>query len=253
LVTLVVCRGRGEAEAARDRSAAELRRSTERYQLFVARSPVAMFRSGLDGRLLDVNPAFLRLFGFSSSATALATSAAELYSRPADRARILEELARGSQATNQVAIFRRRDGSELVGLLTARIVEEEGGPSVEGQILDVTQARETERLRMVSALAQAAAHEINNPLTPLLGDVQLLQADGALSESTLRRLARVARSAERIRDIVAAMQHLTRVKLAPTSASNLPPMIDLRRSAGTGGEDAQVQPAPGQSDPGDDR
>ena len=48
-------------------------------------------------------------------------------------------------------------------------------------------------------------HEINNPLTGLIGQSQLLLRDAGLSEDARRRIQTIEQLAKRIRDTVAAL------------------------------------------------
>ena len=66
-------------------------------------------------------------------------------------------------------------------------------------------ALRTERDRVALETARAAAHEINTPLTVLMGRVELMMAGKEQSESTRHSLEAVYESAERIRDTVIRM------------------------------------------------
>ena len=79
-------------------------------------------------------------------------------------------------------------------------------------------AREEERLRAVVAeyearlaefaqLASRARHEVNNPLTGLIGQAQLLLRED-LSETARRRVQTIEQLANRIRDSVATLRQI---------------------------------------------
>src|SRR5918911_2066895 len=79
-------------------------------------------------------------------------------------------------------------------------------------------AREEERLRAVVAeyearlaefaqLASRARHEINNPLTGLIGQAQLLLRED-LSDAARRRVQTIEQLANRIRDTVATLREI---------------------------------------------
>jgi hypothetical protein len=89
--------------------------------------------------------------------------------------------------------------------------------------------REAASLRSVNLLAQAAAHEINNPLSIIVGYSQMLEdrlAPGS-EEGGWARTCR--RAAGRIRDAVARLGRI--VRLEPIEpGGGLPPILDTERS-----------------------
>lgn len=44
-----------------------MQRSEKRFRSYFENAPIGMFRSSLDGKLLDVNPAVFRMLGYGSS------------------------------------------------------------------------------------------------------------------------------------------------------------------------------------------
>ena len=85
----------------------------------------------------------------------------------------------------------------------------------------------------------AAAHEINNPLTVVSGELQLLAREaGAVSGV---RIAAMLEALERIREVVLRMNQITR--LVPAEGQrNLPEMLDLGRSSGHAEASGGVEP-----------
>jgi signal transduction histidine kinase len=79
------------------------------------------------------------------------------------------------------------------------------------------------RLTEAADLMARVRHEINNPLTALLGQAQLLLRE-ELSDGARRRTTTIEHSATRIRDIVAELRDIQRPQSAAptesTSASN---------------------------------
>ncbi len=86
---------------------------------------------------------------------------------------------------------------------------------------------EAAQLRAVTALANATAHEINNPLTIVTGQLELL----AREQPTLAaRVRSVCDAAYRIADVVTRMRRITRLRVV-CDAANLPEMLDLDASS----------------------
>ena len=90
-------------------------------------------------------------------------------------------------------------------------------------------------------MALAAAHEINNPLTVVWGEIQLLAREvGARWES---RIEAMLEALERIRDVVARMNRINRLEQAE-QLKNLPEMLDLNKSSGPSGQTGDRPGAP---------
>jgi DNA-binding response OmpR family regulator len=95
--------------------------------------------------------------------------------------------------------------------------------------------REAETLRAVNRLALTAAHEINNPLTVVIGQLQLLAAEFAHTGQATTRIAPALEAADRIARIVDLMGRITRLEAHEVGAG-MPEILDLWRSAGLGAE-----------------
>jgi signal transduction histidine kinase len=71
-----------------------------------------------------------------------------------------------------------------------------------------------ERLTEFAALAAHVRHEINNPLTGLIGQAQLLLRE-ELSDTARRRVQTIEQLANRIRDTVASLREIQTPQPAP--------------------------------------
>jgi signal transduction histidine kinase len=89
-----------------------------------------------------------------------------------------------------------------------------------------TAEREAAMLRAVAALAAAAAHEINNPLAVIMGRISLAREDGQLGEHA----GAVLEAVQRMHEIVTRLGQITKLELLGDVPSDLPPMLDIRRS-----------------------
>ena len=89
--------------------------------------------------------------------------------------------------------------------------------------------RHAAQLASVAELATAAAHEINNPLTIIQGNLDLFMRRPDLPHDVGGRLETMLAAGERIADIVGRMRRIIRLERAPGPAG-LPVMLDLRRS-----------------------
>ena len=88
---------------------------------------------------------------------------------------------------------------------------------------------EAASLRSVNLLAQAAAHEINNPLAIITGYVQMLEERLPPGTEESHWAHNCRNAAVRIRDAVARLSRIVRVE-ATQPTGTLPPILDTKRS-----------------------
>jgi len=115
----------------------ELQASEERYRLLFDRNVAGVFRSTLDGRMLDCNDALVGYLGYASREEVLALKAWDFYHQRSDREQMLD-LLRRNRALLQVRIaLRRKDGSSVLGVVNASLVPGDGdGEHLLGTIVE---------------------------------------------------------------------------------------------------------------------
>ncbi len=126
------------------RTLREARESQHRFQRLFTDSRDAAFIADRHGRLTDVNPAAVAMFGFESRAEMLTQPGDKSWFRhPAERRAYLRNLARHGYVQDFPCTLQRRDGSSFDALLTATVVKERGIRF--GLIRDVTVLRRAEQ------------------------------------------------------------------------------------------------------------
>lgn len=84
-----------------------------------------------------------------------------------------------------------------------------------------------EKLETIKQMGVTINHEINNPLTGLLGNVELLLLDNSLNEITRKKLDKIRSLSLRIRDVVKKMTEIKEPALIQYSQHIQ--MIDIGR------------------------
>ncbi len=190
----------------RHRAQDALRESEERYRQLFERNLAGVYRSTLDGRVLDCNDSFARIFGYSSRAEVINRRAEDLYASAGDRAAFLARLREHGVLTNYEWPMRRKDGNEIWVLENTTLVARvEGQPELlEGSIFDISKRKQAEQAlrragqyEAIGRLAGGVANDFNNILEIVLGQSELLLASGLLDESLSRRAREIRDAAER--------------------------------------------------------
>lgn len=128
-----------------------LRKSEERYRRLFEDAVLGIFRSSLDGKNIEVNPAHARMFGYESPEEELsltANIAHTLYADANQFSRNLEKTLSSPTPIRSEVLCRRKDGSLFNGILHAwKVRDASGNPLyIEGFIEDITHRKQTEAL-----------------------------------------------------------------------------------------------------------
>ena len=86
-----------------------------------------VFRTTLDGRILDCNNALAGFLGYRSREELLSRDVWDLYHQRRDREQFLEQLQRGRALTNLRLHLKKKDGSSITGLVNVSMIPAEGG------------------------------------------------------------------------------------------------------------------------------
>lgn len=126
--------------------------SEEKYRSIFENVTEGIFRSHLDGTLLDVNPAMARILGYSSPRELLAEQSGSetlLFPDETEAGRFLGPIAKHGRVSNGQYRMVRKDGVQIWVEVSARTVESSKTRSthIEGILSDVT-----ERQRMLEDL-----------------------------------------------------------------------------------------------------
>jgi len=152
------------AHAALERAAQRrvVHEAEERYRDLFDGMPVGLYRSTVEGRILDANPAFTRMLGYADRNQVLALDATGVYVDAGARRRWLATLEHGDRAPAFEVEIRRRNGDTIWIRDTARAVRDAAGriASIFGAAEDITNERETVAALRQSEAALARAQEV---------------------------------------------------------------------------------------------
>jgi PAS domain S-box-containing protein len=137
---------RKRIEEERRAATEELLRSEERFSKLFFASPFSILLATVpEGRILDVNPAFLSLFGFERhEVIGKTTTELNLWSDPADRLKMLEGLRKDAAVRNMECSFQRKSGQRRTLLLSIEIIQLNGQPHSLAMSIDITERKQAE-------------------------------------------------------------------------------------------------------------
>ncbi len=216
-------RKRAEAEIARQREA--LRESEQRFRTIAEAHPVPMYilrRS--DRRILYASQRFAELMGMTLEEV-YRRSSKQFYPIGEERRRIAQALRRDRAIQDFEVTAQRLDGSTFPAAVTAQLIEYEGEEAGVFGIVDLSEPKATqaeiarqrealhqsEKLNALGALLASVAHELNNPLSVVVGYATMMR-DLAPDEATKDRAVRIHAAAERCARIVKTFLAMARRK-----------------------------------------
>jgi PAS domain S-box-containing protein len=95
-----------------------LKKSEERFRRIFEDIILGIFQFTADGRIINVNPAFSKMFGYASPehiVEAIGDSASQLYVHPGDHKRLIRQISNSEVPLEAEVNFNRNDGSNFVG------------------------------------------------------------------------------------------------------------------------------------------
>jgi PAS domain S-box-containing protein len=162
---------------ARKRAEQQLRLSEQRFATAFHASPAAMLITRLsDGRIIDVNASYERMFGYARDELIGQTGiTASIYTSPEQRSEIVKLLRERGTIQNLELTLRTKSGELRTALGFLEITQINGETCTIGSMVDITERkqaeqalqRSTERLQILANASHALAAAENNQDTVL--------------------------------------------------------------------------------------
>src|SRR5437660_524293 len=164
-----------------------LRRSEARYRSLVQSSVYGIYRSSLEGRFLDINPALITMLGYGSPDEVLLLDPEnDVFAQPEEHDRLIEEFRRTGRLDGFEVKWKRKDGGTITVRISGRAVSSADEPAdvLEAIAEDVTdrraledQFRQAQKMEAVGRLAGGVAHDFNNLLMVISGYAEVILAE----------------------------------------------------------------------------
>lgn len=210
------------------------RESERRYRLLYEHLPVGYKSLDEDGRMLDVNQAWLDIFGYSRDEV-IGRDFADFLAP--DQVASYRENFRRFKVEGHIQVeyvMHRKDGGAITMLFVGRIGRDAAGRFARTHCIctDVTeqraleqQFRQAQRLEAVGRLAAGVAHDFNNQLTVIRGYCDMLLAKLTPADPLWRPLTEIMRAGERARSTTSHLLSYSRRQLLDPQFTNLAELL----------------------------
>ncbi len=159
-----------------------MKESEEKFRDFFETSRDIVFITSHDGVILDINRAFEEILGYTRQET-LSKNVTFFYKDPQDRDRLRAATDSPGFVRDFEVALRRENGTYADCLITAVLRRDQDGTIIgyQGTIRDISEKKQMERqliqaekLSSLGGILSGVAHEMNNPLTSIIGISQMI-------------------------------------------------------------------------------
>jgi two-component system cell cycle sensor histidine kinase/response regulator CckA len=199
-----------------------LRRSEARYRSLVQSAVYGIYRSSVDGKFLDVNPALIAMLGYETVGQVLGLDpTSDVFVNPAEQARLMQEFQQKGRLDSIEVHWKRKDGKTITVQLSGRAVTEaEADPALELIAEDVTerraleeQFRQAQKMEAVGRLAGGVAHDFNNLLMVISGYTEVLLEQMKADHPVQAKVQAIQQAADRATTLTRQLLAFSRKQL----------------------------------------
>ena len=211
-----------------------LKRSEQRFRAFAEAHPVPLFIAHMDtAKVIFASPPCAELLRVPLGEL-LAGTTVRFYADPDDRTKVMDQIRRDGVLDGVEVRLRRADGSEFWAAFTSQLITFEGQNAVVTALVDLTERKrvetelarqrqflhQNEKMSALGSLLAGVAHELNNPLSVVVGHASLLE-DFATDAAIRDRALKIRTAADRCARIVRTFLAMARSKPRQRTAVQL--------------------------------
>jgi PAS domain S-box-containing protein len=214
--------------------------SEQKYRALFEESKDVVYISTPEGNFLDINPAGIELFGYSSKEELLQINITQdLYANPADRKIVQKIIDIDGYIKDYEMLFKRKNDEHVIVLLTTTIVRDEKGEVIayRGIMKDITERKRLEqqllhaqKMESIGQLAGGVAHDFNNLLTAIIGYGNLLKTEVSQDNLLIGYVTQILNSAERAANLTHNLLAFSRRQMINPKPVNVNNIINVMKT-----------------------
>ena len=217
----------------REKAEADLKESEERYRKILKNALMGVYQVTLDGKFIFANQKLTEILGYASYEELEAINhIAELYARPEERDKVVDEVIRKGFLIGEFE-FRQKGGQSIwVKLHIRKSKNKEGVIILEGLMEDVTgmkkmeaQLQQAQKLQAIGTLAGGISHDFNNILSSVIGFTELSLDDVTPGTPLHDNLTEVLTAGHRAKDLIKQIMTFSRKDAQEKKPMSLNPLV----------------------------
>ncbi len=163
-----------------------LKQSEEKYSKIFKTSPYAIVITRLtDGMILDLNPGFERMFGYSRKEAFGNTSLKlNLWANPTDRAEVVSDLLKKKRVYNREYSYKKKDGEFGIGLYTAELISVMDEQCILSSVNDITERKRADEALKESEKKLMSIFRVSPSGIGVVKDRVILEVSDRICEMT---------------------------------------------------------------------
>ncbi len=219
----------------RKRYKEHLRRSEGRIKMLFERSADVIYVTTPEGKILDMNPAGVKLLGYNSLNEVLKLNVNDLYWNVDDRKKFRKAISKKGFVKDFEIELKNREGRKIVVMVTASAVTNEQGKVVayEGIMRDVTEKKQLEhqlfqaqKMESIGLLTGSIAHDFNNILTAVNGYAEMIRRGLPPDHPQQVYVQNILRSGRRAENLIRQLLAFSRKQIIEPRVININQIID---------------------------
>ncbi len=223
----------------RKHSREHLRRSEGRLRLLFERSADVVYVTTPEGKIVDMNPAGVKLFGYKSLDEVLKLNVQQLYWNSEDRNKFQEIMQEKRFVKDFEVFLKNKQGKKIIALITANAVTNDQNQVVayEGIMRDITEKKQLEqqlfqaqKMESIGLLTGSIAHDFNNILTAVNGYAEMIRRGLPHDHPQLIHVHHILRAGRRAENLIRQLLAFSRKQIIEPRIVNINQIInDLRK------------------------